>query len=137
MIAACIVLLYVSYAVPIISLLIRGRSSIKPGPFWLGPFGLLANIVTLIWTLFTLIMYSFPYAQPVTAGNMNYVSAVYAVVAFIVTVDWFTRARKSFRGVGERKSDVQDVVHGVRPGSAAGRGGGSVTADAVPVEEEK
>jgi choline transport protein len=71
MITACIVLLYLSYAIPVACLLIRGRSSIRPGPFWLGPLGLFANIVLLMWTLFTLIMYSFPYAKPVEAGNMN------------------------------------------------------------------
>ena len=49
MITACIVLLYLSYAIPVICLLVRGRSSIKPGPFWLGPVGLFANIVLLIF----------------------------------------------------------------------------------------
>ncbi|ORY12346.1 choline transport protein [Clohesyomyces aquaticus] len=110
MITACIVLLYISYAIPIICLLIKGRSNIKPGPFWLGKFGLVANCVLLIWTLFTLIMYSFPYAKPVKASNMNYVSAVYGVVTMIMAVDWLVRGRKSFRGVGERKSDVTEVL---------------------------
>ncbi|KAH8730639.1 amino acid/polyamine transporter I [Phaeosphaeriaceae sp. PMI808] len=71
MITACIVLLYLSYSIPVICLLIRGRSNIKPGPFWLGPVGFFSNIVLLVWTLFTLIMYSFPYAKPVAASNMN------------------------------------------------------------------
>jgi|TARA_R110002003_G_scaffold9_2_gene348 choline transport protein len=71
MITACIVLLYLSYAIPVICLLIRGRSNIKPGPFWLGKIGLFSNIVLLMWTLFTLVMYSFPYAKPVAASNMN------------------------------------------------------------------
>lgn len=64
MVAACIVLLYVSYAIPIIALLIRGRNNIRHGPFWLGPIGLFANYVLLAWTLFTIIMYSFPYYYP-------------------------------------------------------------------------
>lgn len=110
MITACIVLLYISYAIPVVCLLVRGRSNIKHGPFWLGPIGHVANYVLLIWTLFTLIMYSFPYVMPVTAGTMNYVSAVYAVVFIIIAVDWVLRGRKSFRGVGERKSDVTEVV---------------------------
>jgi choline transport protein len=71
MITACIVLLYLSYSIPVICLLVRGRSNIKPGPFWLGPMGLFSNIVLLLWTLFTLVMYSFPYAKPVAASNMN------------------------------------------------------------------
>ena len=82
MITACIVLLYLSYSIPVICLLIKGRSNITPGPFWLGPIGYFANIVLLLWTLFTLVMYSFPYAKPVTAGNMNckYYTKVYLVL---------------------------------------------------------
>ncbi|KAH7361263.1 amino acid/polyamine transporter I [Pyrenochaeta sp. MPI-SDFR-AT-0127] len=106
MIAACIVLLYLSYTIPVICLLIRGRSNIKPGPFWLGPVGLFANIILLLWTLFTLVMYSFPYYKPVTARNMNYVCVVYAVIACLTSIDWVFRGRKSFRGFVERKADV-------------------------------
>ncbi|KAF2873182.1 amino acid/polyamine transporter I [Massariosphaeria phaeospora] len=115
MITACIVLLYISYAIPISCLLLRGRNTITPGPFWLGRIGMVANVVLLAWTLFTLVMYSFPYLQPVAPSTMNYVSVVYAVVAIIVGVDWVARGRKKggFRGVGERKGDVE----GLRAGS--------------------
>lgn len=106
MITACIVLLYLSYSIPILCLLVRGRDNILHGPFWLGRFGLFANIISLMWTLFTLIMYSFPYARPVTSGNMNYVCVVYAVVAFIIGTDWLFRGRTSYRGSGERKAEV-------------------------------
>ncbi|CAN9462563.1 unnamed protein product [Alternaria alternata] len=105
MITACIVLLYLSYSVPVICLLIRGRDKISHGPFWLGPVGLFANIVLLVWTLFTLVMYSFPYAKPVEAGNMNYVCVVYAIVALIASVDWLFRGRKKFVVAGERKEE--------------------------------
>ena len=71
MVTACIVLLYVSYAIPVICLLIRGRNNIHHGPFWLGPFGLLANIVLLLWTCFTIVMYSFPAVKPVSAGSKS------------------------------------------------------------------
>jgi choline transport protein len=120
MITACIVLLYLSYAIPVVALLVKGRSNIKHGPFWLGPIGLFANIVLLCWTLFTLVMYSFPYAKPVEAGTMNYVSAVYAVVTIIMAVDWIFRGRKSFRGAGERHSDVTETVKEVRRASVTG-----------------
>lgn len=113
MITACIVLLYFSYSIPVLCLLLRGRSTLVPGPFFLGPIGLFANIVTLCWTLFTLIMYSFPYAKPVAPGNMNYVSLVYAVVVIIIGVDWTVRGRKTFRGVGERMGGVETVLRSV------------------------
>ena len=70
-VTACIVLLYISYSIPVICLLLKGRNNIRHGPFWLGPIGLFSNIVLLLWTLFTLIMYSFPPIQPVMAGSKS------------------------------------------------------------------
>lgn len=69
MVTASIVLLYISYAIPVVCLLIRGRNNIRHGPFWMGPVGLFSNIVLLLWTTFTLIMYSFPPVQPAKAGS--------------------------------------------------------------------
>ncbi|RAH65542.1 putative choline transport protein Ctr [Aspergillus aculeatinus CBS 121060] len=107
MVTACIALLYISYSVPVICMLYRGRDNIKHGPFWLGKWGLAANYITLAWTLFCLVMYSFPATMPVNTGNMNYVSAVYGVIIFIILVDWFARGRKSFRG---SQSCVEDAT---------------------------
>lgn len=56
MIIGCIVLPYLSYTIPLLCLLNRGRDTISHGPFWLGGFGYFANIVTIFWTLFALIM---------------------------------------------------------------------------------
>ncbi|EPE09359.1 choline transport protein [Ophiostoma piceae UAMH 11346] len=100
-ITGCIVLPYLSYCPPVISLLMRGRNSIRHGPFWLGKLGMVANYVTLIWTLFCLVFYSFPSYMPAEGNSMNYISAVYGIVAIAIVLDWFLRARKVFRGPGE------------------------------------
>lgn len=71
--------LYLSYAIPIVLLLMKGRNNIPKGKFFLGKLGLLANIVTLSWTIFTLIFFSFPFAMPASARDMNYVNAVLAM----------------------------------------------------------
>ncbi|ODH52696.1 hypothetical protein GX48_01182 [Paracoccidioides brasiliensis] len=111
MVTACIVLLYISYAIPITALLLRGRNNIKHGPFWLGHIGLCANIVVLLWTVFTLVMYSFPPIFPVKASNMNYVSAVYFVVVVIILADWFLRGRKHYRGQGQRHDEAEQILN--------------------------
>lgn len=72
MITACIVCLYISYSIPVLCLLLRGRNNIPHGPFWMGPIGLVSNIVLLLWTSFTLIMYSFPPVLPVQAGSKSF-----------------------------------------------------------------
>jgi choline transport protein len=107
MVTACIVLLYISYAIPVICLLIRGRENIAHGPFWMGSMGLLANWVLLIWTAFTLVMYSFPPAYPATPSNMNYVCAVYGVVAVVCGGYWVGRGKRTYRNRDERHTEAQ------------------------------
>ncbi|KAF8250557.1 amino acid transporter [Wilcoxina mikolae CBS 423.85] len=110
MVTACIVLLYISYAIPIVLLLMRGRDNIPHGPFWLGRFGHFCNYVLLAWTVFTLGMYSVPYTMPVTPGTMNYVSAVYAGVFLIIFVYWFARGKRTFRSREEREGTSQAIL---------------------------
>lgn len=69
MVTASIVLLYVSYSIPVICLLVKGRENIRHGPFWFKRFGLFSNVVLLCWTLFTVVMYSLPALMPVRAGS--------------------------------------------------------------------
>ncbi|KAH6962465.1 amino acid/polyamine transporter I [Ilyonectria sp. MPI-CAGE-AT-0026] len=96
MVTACVVLLYLSYAIPVVCLLIRGRSTLNHGPFWLGKLGLVCNLVLLAWLLFSLVMYSFPPVYPATAGNMNYVSVVYVITGIVAIAWWFIKARVQY-----------------------------------------
>ena len=122
MVTASIVLLYISYSIPVSFLLFsRGRSNIPHGLFWAGSFGLFSNLVLLAWTVFTVIMYSFPPTFPVNAGNMNYVCVVYGIIVFLLGVDWFVRARKSYRGQDLRREDAERLERGF---VGSGRGGG-------------
>ncbi|QRW22268.1 amino acid permease [Rhizoctonia solani] len=96
-ITGCLAFLYLSYFVPVACLVIRGRSRFHHGPFWLGSFGLVCNVVLLGWTLFTLVFFSFPFVVPIVPGNMNYASVV--IVGYIVylCVYWSIRGRHVFR----------------------------------------
>ncbi|KAF5861220.1 hypothetical protein ETB97_000475 [Aspergillus alliaceus] len=80
MVTTCIVLLYMSYLVPIVCLC-KGREIIPHGPFWLRKLGLVRNWIVLAWTLFCLVIYSFPASINDAKPDMNYASVVYAVVA--------------------------------------------------------
>ena len=50
-------------------------------------------------------MYSFPFSRPATGSNMNYVSAVYAILGVVMAVDWFVRGRREFV---VRRKDVEE-----------------------------
>ncbi|KAK6812577.1 hypothetical protein RU639_011669 [Aspergillus parasiticus] len=99
MVTAAVVLLYASYSSPVICLLIKGRSNIQHGPFWLGVLGRCCNYVLLAWLLFSLVMYSFPPSYPVTASNMNYVCVVYFVTLIVILTWWMLNARKNFTSI--------------------------------------
>ncbi|RVX71307.1 hypothetical protein B0A52_04881 [Exophiala mesophila] len=97
MVSACVIFLYLSYLIPTLCLLIKGRSKLPRGPFYLGTAGLVANCVTILWIVFTTAFFSFPYVMPAETDNMNYLSVV--LVAFIVFVMgyWLLSARKNFK----------------------------------------
>ena len=59
MVTASLVLLYVSYTIPVVCLLISGRGNTRHEPLWLGNLGLSTSVVLLCWTVFTFVIYSF------------------------------------------------------------------------------
>lgn len=70
LVTACIVLPYLSYVFPVMSLLLRGRKIMAPGPFYLGNIGgYIANTVCIGWILFSLVFYSFPAQMPAKGGS--------------------------------------------------------------------
>ncbi|KAH3674313.1 hypothetical protein WICMUC_003385 [Wickerhamomyces mucosus] len=108
MVTGCIIFLLFSYAIPIVALLIYGRNNIKRGPFWLGPFGLLANIVVLSWTLFATVFFSFPFTMPVEADTMNYSAVVLVAFTLYAVVYWFVRANRTFALDQIPKAELED-----------------------------
>lgn len=48
---------------------------------------------------------------------MNYVSAVYGIIALILLIDWFTRARIHYRGASKRHEETVGLVREVAEGS--------------------
>ncbi|KAL7662890.1 Choline transport protein [[Candida] zeylanoides] len=116
MVVGCIIFLLLSYLVPTMCLLYRGRNNIKHGPFWLGKFGLAANVVTICWAIFGLVFYSFPSFMPVTAGSMNYVSVVLVVYTIWMLAYWWFPVegwgcREKF--AGGRGNDDEEEFAGV------------------------
>jgi choline transport protein len=97
LVIGCIIFLLLSYSVPVIFLLIKGRDNIKHGPFWMGKIGLVSNYVLVFWTCFATVFYSLPPVMPVSAGNMNYVCAVIGVFFCYCVIYWYARGKGKFR----------------------------------------
>lgn len=110
MVIGCILFLLLSYAVPVICLLIKGRDNIEHGPFWLGKLGLVCNWVLLLWTLFGTVFYSFPAVMPVSAGSMNYVCVVIGVYFAYCVIYWFARGKYLFKTLEDHEAAIPELT---------------------------
>ncbi|KAJ4244554.1 hypothetical protein NW762_014409 [Fusarium torreyae] len=112
-VASCTIFLNISYASPIVALLVRGRSILRehqsdktPAKMGLRVGGVV-NIIAVGFVVITSIFFCFPSGLPVSANNMNYVSAVVGGFYSVITLYWLTYGN-SFQGpdfeelVGER-----------------------------------
>lgn len=94
--------MYLSYAMPLLMLLISyfsGTHQQLSGPWAMTPIVSLAvNVIGLMYLLFACITFNIPSVYPVTGGNMNYRSAAVGEIMFLITVTWFTAARKHLSG---------------------------------------
>jgi choline transport protein len=74
MIATGLILQQISYAIPAVLLMYRGRSTTflqRNRSFRLGPFGWVANILTAVMAIIATVFYNFPTVMPVTPSNMS------------------------------------------------------------------
>ncbi|KAH6986431.1 amino acid/polyamine transporter I [Ilyonectria sp. MPI-CAGE-AT-0026] len=93
--AGVIIFPSLTYTLPAFYSLLPRNKDVK-GPFNTGLFGTFARVMTIGFCLFATVIYSFPYVMPATGSNMNYVSAIIAVILIGATIDWIFRARKHF-----------------------------------------
>ena len=92
---------YLSYAMPLLSRIMAwcmGSAQVLNGPFSLGRYGIIFNVVGFAFLLFTSITFNFPTLSPVTKDDMNYTSAAIGVIGLISAVTWITTGRKRFSG---------------------------------------
>lgn len=84
-------MLNLSYIVPVLLILTRGRGLLRPesfpAPTWtLGPIlGPICNIVALVFTAVTTVFFVFPPELPVSGSSMNYAVAVFGIVMMCVS----------------------------------------------------
>lgn len=110
-----VICLTLSYACPIAVSLAGGRRLIAEGSFYLGPIGLVCNIIALCkfgfqdsnflllthgtgWSALAIPLFCMPTAIPVTADLMNYASVVFFAFFVIATAWYFIWGKKNYQG---------------------------------------
>ena len=95
---AATICLSVSYAIPVFILLLRGRHLLDNAPFHLGKFGYAINIITILWILFAIVIFTMPTVIPVTPSSMNYASVLFVFFAGVSVLWYGVSGRKHFTG---------------------------------------
>ena len=99
-VAASVVGLGVTYAIPPAIHCLRGRNMLpETRAFKMGKVsGWTANIVGILWTVLTTVLFVFPPENPVTGNSMNYSIVAFGVVLVIAGLQWIFDGRKNYVG---------------------------------------
>ncbi|KAI5456913.1 amino acid/polyamine transporter I [Mariannaea sp. PMI_226] len=104
-----------SYGVPVLVSLVRRREAVKNSPYPLGKFGVVINVICVVWIVLAVVLFCMPVSLPVDPSTMNYASVVFAGFALIAFIWYFAYARKNFTGppVAREDGTETDVTTGV------------------------
>jgi hypothetical protein len=80
-----------------------GKKTRLEGPYSLGRWGIVLNIVGFIYLAFVCVVSNLPTVTPVTSDNMNYTSAATGGVMLVSLVFWIVTGRKKFTGPADGK----------------------------------
>ncbi|KAI9370717.1 amino acid permease [Aspergillus egyptiacus] len=98
-VSASVVMLDISYGIPIAVNCLRGRQMLPARPFVLPhSLGWIANLIALAYISLTTVLFLFPPKLPVTGSNMNYCVAAMGIIFIVSTLQWLVDGRKNFTG---------------------------------------
>ncbi|KAI5458950.1 choline transport protein [Mariannaea sp. PMI_226] len=84
----------ISYLIPILTNLLTRRKNMHRGVFYMnGVLGPIVNTISILWLIFAIVFFSFPYVQPVEVNNMNYTCVVVGGLTILVGGWWFKAGR--------------------------------------------
>ncbi|KAJ5594804.1 uncharacterized protein N7459_001012 [Penicillium hispanicum] len=97
-IGSFVLLTTLSYFLAIFPHMLTGRTSITPGPFWMGKLGFAVNAIACLYIVVSFVIYCFPYSLPTSAGSMNYTSVITCGLIVLVGIWWMIHGRGNFQG---------------------------------------
>ncbi|THZ93909.1 amino acid permease family protein [Aureobasidium pullulans] len=104
--------LTVSYAMPILTLLIVGRDKLPAGgQFGLGRYGAVINWISVIYCAVTTVIFFFPGGPNPSGADMNYAIAVFGVMLVVAIGFWFIQGRKQYLRVDNSEQVVLEAIH--------------------------
>ncbi|KAJ5630466.1 uncharacterized protein N7484_010566 [Penicillium longicatenatum] len=110
MMSSAVTINNLAYIVPILTNVLLRRRTMHRGPFSMGQFtGMTVNIIAVLWLVFAIIFFSFPFEMPATVSNMNYTCVVVGGFLIIELVWWLVAGRKYSQTV-QRAREEHDTA---------------------------
>lgn len=103
--------LTISYAIPILTLLLVGSNKLPPAEFCLGRYGAIINWVSIVYCLVTTVFFFFPAEPNPAVAEMNYAIAVFGIILLFSVGFWFIKGRQTYL-------QVEDIAGRVIYGTA-------------------
>ncbi|KAK6068474.1 amino acid permease [Seiridium cupressi] len=98
-IASAVTALGVSYGIPVALNLVYRRQKLPERQFALPAWlGWTANIIGIVYTIITTILFLFPPTSVVDGSTMNYCIVAFAIIILISAFQWIVDGRKNFVG---------------------------------------
>lgn len=88
--------LTISYALPIMALMVAGRDKLPPGGFRLGSLGPAINWVSVVYCVVTTVFFFFPGEPNPAPADMNYAIAVFGIMLVVSLGFWFVKGRAAY-----------------------------------------
>ncbi|KAI0473271.1 amino acid/polyamine transporter I [Xylariaceae sp. FL0804] len=128
--ASTTIFLNVSYALPVIALIVRGRRVLEQHQsehtyFALGKSGGALNWIAAVFVVATSIFFCFPTSLPVSGDSMNYVTVVIGIFLVLTGTSWVVHG-KAFEGpkfetiIGSSRTDTEGSEDGEEASSGIG-----------------
>ncbi|KAK1635586.1 amino acid permease-domain-containing protein [Colletotrichum phormii] len=114
--------LTISYAIPILTLLLVGRSKLPPAEFRLVRCGAAVNWVSIVYCLITTVFFFFPAEPNPAVPDMNYAIAVFGIILLFSIGFWFIKGRQTYL-------QVEDIAGRVIYGTAENHPQGMAESD--------
>ncbi|KAJ1709466.1 amino acid permease [Aspergillus flavus] len=101
----------IAYLVPIFTNVVLNRSTMHHGPFCLPHIaGMTVNIVTVVWLVFAIVFFSFPFYMPVTASNMNYTCVCVGGFIIVELIWWLIAGKRYSKTVQKAREEENNVM---------------------------
>lgn len=100
-----------AYLVPILTNVLLRRKTMHAGPFYMGQVaGMSVNIISVLWLIFAIVFFSFPFEMPATVSNMNYTCVVVGGFLILELCWWLIAGKKYSRTVQRAREEEHNAA---------------------------